>query len=287
MTQPALSCGEVTDAPPWACTHGFDRHGYWAELLIECGDLQPVLQRVRWIPNGQFIMGSPAREEGRIADEGPQHTVTIREGFWMFDTLVTQALYEHFMPNRSRFKNSKHPVEMVSWHDTEKFMKRVNNQYPSLTLTLPTEEQWEYAARAGNPAATYACKEYVIKGFRNAPALDEIAFYGGNSGVESELVGHVSSAGWLQKQYAHQIAGTHPVKGKKPNEFGLYDMLGLLWELTGTRYHYYHTPNGDSCEYVLRGGAFDSMAADVRAAVRWQATSDLRAYNIGFRCVVT
>ena len=76
----------------------------------------PVRQRLRWIPPGRFLMGSPPDEEGRYSDEGPQHEVTIAEGFWMFDTPCTQALWEALMgENPSEFKSADRPVESVTW----------------------------------------------------------------------------------------------------------------------------------------------------------------------------
>ena len=133
------------DAPKWASAIGRDKYGLWAEFTIEGNvakpptkraarkkksappkvPLGPVRQRLRWIPPGRFLMGSPADEEGRYSDEGPQHEVTIAEGFWMFDTPCTQALWEALMgENPSEFKSPDRPVENVSWEDCRKFVER-------------------------------------------------------------------------------------------------------------------------------------------------------------------
>ena len=102
------------------------------------------------IPAGSFMMGSPSDEKDRDDDEGPQHRVTISKDFWMGKYEVTQQEYEKVMrTNPSNFKNCPRcPVEEVSWNDTQEFIKRVNGM-GSDTYRLPTEAEWEYAARAG------------------------------------------------------------------------------------------------------------------------------------------
>ena len=129
----------TTTRPKWASAIGRDKYGLWAEFTIEGNvakpptkraakkksappkvPLGPVRQRLRWIPPGRFLMGSPPDEEGRYSDEGPQHEVTIAEGFWMFDTPCTQALWEALMgENPSEFKSPDRPVEKVSWEDCQ------------------------------------------------------------------------------------------------------------------------------------------------------------------------
>ncbi|WP_281383680.1 formylglycine-generating enzyme family protein [Candidatus Competibacter phosphatis] len=95
-------------------------------------------------------MGSPEDEPERYDDEGPQHSVTLNRGFWLFDTTCTQALWEAVTgENPSQFKGVDHPVERVSWNDCQAFLRRVNDLLPGLDLGLPSEAQWEYACRAG------------------------------------------------------------------------------------------------------------------------------------------
>ncbi|MEO5372602.1 MAG: formylglycine-generating enzyme family protein, partial [Magnetococcus sp. DMHC-1] len=190
---------------------------------------QGVTQRLRRIPPGRFLMGSPEDEPGRFPDEGPQHEVTIAKGFWLFDTPCTQALWQAVMgENPSRFKSPDRPVEQVSFEDVQKFLEQINRKVPGLDLILPSEAWWEYACRAGTTTAL--CTGGIeILGERNAPALNLIAWYGGNSGQGFELAEGEDSRMWPEKQYPHTKAGSRPVKLKEPNPWGLYDMLGNVW----------------------------------------------------------
>ena len=135
--------------PEWAADWERDPFGAWAAFQVG-----GVTQKLRWIPPGKFLVGSPDHEEGRWDDEGPQHEVAIESGFWMFETPCTQALWEAVMgQNPSRFRGPTRPVEQVSWEDVEDFLTRIAAMVLGLRLGLPTEEQWEYACRAGSAAA--------------------------------------------------------------------------------------------------------------------------------------
>ena len=184
--------------PDWASGWGQDRYGVFVEFTwLE------VTQRLRWISPGRFRMGSPEDEPGRYDDEGPRHQVTLTQGFWLFDTPCTQALWEAVMgKNPSRFQSPTRPVEQVSWDDVQQFLDQTNAKIPDLNLVLPSEAQWEYACRAGTETAIYT-GELAILGENNAPALDPIAWYGGNSGVEFDLENGYDSSGWPEKQYPH------------------------------------------------------------------------------------
>ena len=103
------------------------------------------------------------------------------------------------------------------------------NEKVGLSLSLPSEAQWEYACRAGTTTATYA-GPLKIEGANNAPILDAIAWYGGNSGIDFELSNGYDASKWPEKQFEFDKAGTHPVARKKANPWGLYDMLGNVWE---------------------------------------------------------
>jgi formylglycine-generating enzyme required for sulfatase activity len=146
-----------------------------------------------------------------------------------------------------------------------------------LDLSLPTEAQWEHACRAGTDAATYAGPLEIL-GENNGPALDPIAWYGGNSGVDFELDNGYDSSNWPNKQYDHQRAGTRPVAQKLANPWGLYDMLGNVWEwcLDGPR-RYTDQPAVDpvdcptepGADRVLRGGSwYSARGRAVRAPLR-------------------
>jgi len=236
-------------------------------------------------------MGSPEDKEGRYPCEGPRHLLTIEPGFWMFDTPCTQALWEAVMGgNPSRFVDPKRPVEQVSWDEASEFLQKINAHIPGLELVLPAEAQWEYACRAGTETATYAGPMEIL-GDNNAPILDGIAWYGGNSGVGFELENGYDSSGWSEKQYDHSRAGTHPVAQKLPNAWGLYDMLGNVWEWCADDLRSYGSdaasdPVGslDSAQRALRGGSWDYLARRVRAADRDAFVRDYRVYYVGFRC---
>ncbi|MBF0296005.1 MAG: formylglycine-generating enzyme family protein [Magnetococcales bacterium] len=276
--------------PAWASGWGDDRYGVFAEFFI--GD---VTQRMRWIPPGRFRMGSPEDEPGRWEDEAPFHEVNLEKGFWLFDTPCTQALWQAVMgDNPSRFKTLDRPVENVSWENVQEFLKRINERLPGLGLTLPSEAQWEYACRAGTTTALYT-GDIEILGAHNASALDPIAWYGGNSGVDFDLDDGHDSKGWPEKQYPHEKAGTRPVGRKLPNPWGLYDMLGNVWEWCADHWHGdYNGALGDGLAWVddalaggdrvMRGGSWFADARVVRAAYRIRLPPGVRVEDLGFRC---
>ena len=131
--------------PAWASAWGQDAFGPWCTL--EFGEVSQVL---RWIPPGDFQMGSPTDDKEAFEQEFPQHWVTIRQGFWMFDVPCTQALWSAVIGDTpSRFKGPNRPVEQVSWEDCHRFLDKLNLEFDDLNLRLPTEAEWEYACRAG------------------------------------------------------------------------------------------------------------------------------------------
>ena len=131
---------------------GIDQYGRWVSFSVPAPGDTRVAQRMRWIPPGRFTMGSPDGETDRIGFEGPQHEVTIADGFWLFDTPCTQALWQAVMgDNPSNFQSPTRPVEQVSFDDVQAFMDKLNALVPGIDLSLPSEARWEYACRAGTP----------------------------------------------------------------------------------------------------------------------------------------
>ncbi|MBF0424063.1 MAG: formylglycine-generating enzyme family protein [Magnetococcales bacterium] len=284
-----LSLRRIT-RPDWAVAMGRDRFGLWADF-----EVAQVRQRLRWIPPGRFWMGSPEEEPGRLDWENQRHEVTIKKGYWLFDTPCTQALWQAVMgENPSRFRSPKRPVEQVSWDDVKKFLKKINQKITGLDLVLPSESQWEYACRAGTTTAIYS-GDIRILGEHNAPALDPIAWYGGNSGIDFDLKDGLDSSSWKEKQYPHRKAGTRPVALKAPNPWGLYDMLGNVWEWCADDWHdnYEGAPLDGSPwldaeraggDRVIRGGSWFIDARLVRAASRVGSPPGVRDDDLGFRC---
>ncbi|MGB1110713.1 MAG: formylglycine-generating enzyme family protein, partial [Gammaproteobacteria bacterium] len=256
--------------------------------------VKEVVQCMRWIPPGRFMMGSPEDEPMHVDWEAPVHSVELKDGFWLFDTPVTQKLYEAVMEeNPSIFVSPDRPVEEVSHKQAGQFIERLNAVVPGLGLMLPSESQWEYACRAGSTTALYSGSIEIL-GERNAPALDAIAWYGGNSGKGYELDRGVDSSDWSEKQYDHSTAGTMPVKRKRPNAWGLHDMLGNVWEWTADHWHesYEGAPEDGSAwlsededaRRVVRGGSWYDKPHFVRSSFRHHDAPVDHYVTLGFRC---
>ena len=124
-----------------------------------------------------------------------------------------------------------------------------------------------------------------IKGVNHAPILHEIAWYGGNSGIGFELSNGVDASGWPEKQFDFDKAGTQPVARKKPNPWGLYDMLGNVWEWCENVWESGGTEKSEpSAHRVIRGGSWNYDAQYVRAACRNHSGPSHRSIYVGFRC---
>jgi len=223
------------------------------------------------IPAGTFTMGSPADEPGRYSDEGPQHQVTLTQSFYMQTTEVTQAQWEAVMgTNQSYFSGcSSCPIENVSWNDAQVFIGLLNARGEGI-YSLPTEAQWEYAARAGSTTAFYNGGITETESGYD-PNLDAIAWYTYNSGGK-----------------------THPVAQKAPNAWGLYDMLGNVYEFCHDWFnssYYDSTPTTDpmgpstGSSRVARSGSWNSTARFCRSARRSSnsVTPDRTFSYFGFR----
>lgn len=287
-------------APEWAAEWGDDEFGPFAVWQVRDREGKRVSQRFRWIPAGSFWMGLTKDDPVQREEEVPRHWVTLTRGFWMADTPCTQGVWEAVMgENPSYFQSARHPVETVSWLRVQEFLTRVNLGSNEGRFDLPTEAQWEYACRADSKTAVYPTEQgdgtIEILGERNAPALDPIAWYGGNSAAAHGIDNGFDSVGWKEKQVNHQRASTQPAGLKLPNAWGLYDMLGNVWEWCGDRWvGYPATPvvDPDGCgerashvSRVWRGGCWDNHARFVRCAVRSNAPADSQGSLLGFRLV--
>jgi formylglycine-generating enzyme required for sulfatase activity len=275
--------------------YGVDSIGQFADLsAIATNTGQIVRQRMRWISPGTFMMGSPIGQVGRFSNEA-QHQVTISGGFWMFDTPCTQGFWELVMGrNPSFFRDSQRPVEFVSWQDAENFAEQLNMCISEASwgrFRLPTEAEWEYACRAGTTGSTYI-GDIEILGDANAPLLDRICWYGGNSGQDYDLIkSHSLERSWLtNRMYPDKVGGTRKVGQKEANAWGLYDMLGNVWEWCESLHevsmqnlgYKFHLPQ-NSFLPVGRGGSYRDEAALCRSDSRCGYDPLDRYSFLGFR----
>ncbi|WP_442776947.1 formylglycine-generating enzyme family protein [Sphaerotilus montanus] len=242
----------------WASATGEDDYGLWAEFTVQ-GRRSLVKQRLRWIPPGEFLMGSPETEDCRHDNER-QHPVLLTQGYWLADTACTQELWEAVMgENPSRFKEDpQNPVERVSWDDvTQNFLPRLNKLVPGLNLTLPTEAQWEYACRA-DTQTRYSFGDEIHRKQVN---------FGGK---------------------------TVPVKELPANRWGLHQMLGNVWEWCidelaayseGTSIDpvVHQDKKEKDRQRVLRGGSWFDNGAVWRSANRYAFAPVDRISRFGFR----
>ncbi|MBE6425302.1 MAG: hypothetical protein E7029_04825 [Planctomycetaceae bacterium] len=231
----------------------------------------------RWCPSGTFLMGSSKSEwdaagiDWKYYNE-TQHSVTLTRGFWMLETEVTQAMWKSVMgtsisqqrdkehtPWGLRGEGSDYPMYFVSWEECRSFCEKLSEKL-GLTVSLPTEAQWEYACRAGTTGA-YA--------------------------------GDLGEMGWYDEDWG--TGSTHPVGQKKPNAWGLYDMHGNVYEWCQDWYdddYYAESPTSDpigpanGSSRVIRGGGWRDYARHCRSASRNGTAPDNRFNDRGFRPVL-
>jgi formylglycine-generating enzyme required for sulfatase activity len=212
------------------------------------------------IQPGEFTMGCSPGDSECYSGESQAHRVRITQGFQIGKYEVTQEQWQAAMgSNPSRGQGATLPVEAVSWDDIQGFLQRLNSRNDGFLYRLPTEAEWEYAARAG-----------TTDKYAGASTLEDIAWYQSNSGGQ-----------------------THPVGQKRPNAWGLYDMLGNIQEWCQDWYDgsYYSSspvenPAGPSSGQtrILRGGSFYGSARYVRVSIRGSNVGE-RHVSRGFRCV--
>ena len=228
-------------------------------------------------------------DRSRVDCEEPQHRVTV-PGFLLARTEVTQRVWRGLVgstglnPGPSHFVHAgdRAPVEVVTWTGVTAWCSGNG-------LRLPSEAEWEYGCRAGT-ATALPNGGLTIQGIFNSPELDLIAWYEGNSGVSYE--GGYDRSGWLGQPRSGSGSGTHPVGQKDANAFGLYDVIGNVWELCQDDWHenYEEAPADGSVwgthprsDRVRRGGSWFSPSEGCRSASRIRASSDLGGSHIGFR----
>ena len=228
-------------------------------------DVNGVQFKMKYVEGGEFMMGATA-EQGDDAwdDEKPAHRVSL-DSYYIGETQVTQALWKAVMgENPSRRKDDNLPVETISWNNCQEFIQKLN-QLTGRTFALPTEAQWEFAARGGNSSRGYK--------YAGSNDLSEVAWFGDNWGGE-----------------------THSVAQKKPNELGLYDMSGNVWEWCNDWYdsNYYQSspecnPQGPTSGdfRVLRGGSWDIGAGGCRVSDRVNCYPGDRLKDVGMRLLLS
>jgi formylglycine-generating enzyme required for sulfatase activity len=225
------------------------------------------------VPAGQCLMGVPEAESRRegMGDRAarPQHAVTIARPFWLGRYPVTRGEYASFAADTGRvggewarpdfLQNNRHPVVNVSFEDALAYLTWLSKQ-AAQTYRLPSEAEWEYAARAGTTTARFWAEDAGEPG--------EYAHFGSGE-------------------------GTRPVGSFTPNAFGLFDMLGQVWEWTADAWHdnYNNAPTDGSpwlaegaADRVFRGGSWDGDGRLVRAAYRNSFDPAFRSVDFGFRC---
>jgi formylglycine-generating enzyme required for sulfatase activity len=225
----------------------------WDEITNSIG------MKLKLIPAGEFLMGSPDSDEASYVNEKPQHLVRITKPFYLCVTEVTQDQYETVMgKNPSHFKGAANPVETVTWNQAVEFCKKLSAK-EGKTYRLPTEAEWEYACRAGT-TTSYSFGD-------DAASFGEYAWFIGNAERK-----------------------THPVGEKKPNAWGLFDMHGNVFEWCQDWFGEYTAdvstdPVGPSeaTTRVSRGGCWYFSARHGRSAFRSRSTPDGLSFILGFR----
>jgi formylglycine-generating enzyme required for sulfatase activity len=299
-----VSDGELTDENSVQVV--VSSNGSFGEVDFEIGNSDLSMTMI-WIPAGSFMMGTldtnqvkdiaeeKAVEEGidpdsidvyvedylidymaenyidmdAKNDEFPRHNVTFQNGFWIGKYEVTQELWEAVTDtNPSRFIGSHNPVDNVSWDDVTAFIDTLNSRIPDSGWRLPTESEWEYACRAGNDSTRYP--------WDNDSTYLRVEYY--------TVSGHYNGIG------SHAEVGS-----RLPNDWGIHDMLGNVWEWVEDKKHtHYRGAPDDGSAWLgpnqlkirmMRGGSWYDPPQQCRSAQRNSATPDLRYQTVGFRLV--
>ena len=224
--------------------------------------LDDIMRNMVYVEGGTFTMGATSEQKKPDDEEKPTHRVSL-SSFYIGKYEVTQALWKAVMgSNPSRFEGDNLPVERVSWNDCQTFLRKLNAM-TGKNFRLPTEAEWEFSARGGNWSRGYQ--------YSGSNVLSDVAWYYDNSGSK-----------------------THNVGTKAPNELGIYDMSGNVWEWCQDWKGSYigsaqTNPKGPSSgSYrVDRGGSWFNFAWSCRVACRYCHTPDYRYFDLGFRLALS
>ena len=247
-------------APRRNSTHHSSSTSSTTGLSVE---LNKLINNMVYVSGGTFTMGGTSEQGSDIYDdEKPTHSVTL-SSYYICKYEVTQALWRAVMgSNPSYFKGDNLPVEYVSWNDCQTFISRLNS-YTGRNFRLPTEAEWEFAARGGNYSRHYK--------YSGSNYIGDVAWYDNNSGNR-----------------------THPVGTKQPNELGLYDMSGNVYEWCSDWYGSYNSysrsnptgPNSGSYR-VGRGGSWCNYAWNCRSSNRYSNSPGISDCSFGLRLVLS
>ena len=215
------------------------------------------------VEKGDFWMGAQRLDTAEFnydrlsqSDEMPVHHVTLRQDYYIGQTEVTQKLWKAVMGyNPSRYKCPKRPVTNVNYYEVQEFLRRIDS-ITGMQFRLPTEEEWEYAARGGKNS-----RGYIYSGGKE---VDRVAWHNGNANK------------------------TKKVKKRNPNELGIYDMSGNVWEWCSSKYRYFDNERNaslgkDGQMYIIRGGAWELPKTSCRVSWRGKRLPDRKNSIGGFR----
>ena len=223
-------------------------------------EINKLINNMVYVSGGTFTMGGGTSEQGSEAYGSEKPTLS---SYYICKYEVTQTLWRAVTgSNPSYFKGDNLPVEQVSWNDCQTFINRLNS-YTGRNFRLPTEAEWEFAARGGNYSRHYK--------YSGSNYISDVAWYNDNSGNR-----------------------THPVGTKQANELGLYDMIGNVYEWCSDWYGSYSSysqtdptgPSSGSCR-VHRGGSWRTFDRYCRSVIRNYIAPDIRYDNLGFRIVLS
>ena len=238
-------------------------HGGFHEIFTDVDAAEEIIASMVFVEGGTFQMGATSEQASEAdGDEKPVHSVTVSD-FYMGKTEVTQRQWKAIMgSNPSGFEGDDLPVENVSWNDCQEFVQKLN-QLTGKTFRLPTEAEWEYAARGGKYHSGYK--------YAGSNDINYVAWCFSNSGSK-----------------------THAVATKQPNALGLYDMSGNVWEWCSDYYGGYTSGNSDNptgpatgTKRVVRGGSFSYESDFCRCKARNSLPEKNQSVSVGLRLAVS